>query len=32
MTWDQIFAWLIWPALVALVFGAGGLWLVRRIP
>jgi uncharacterized membrane protein YtjA (UPF0391 family) len=32
MTWSQIFAWIIWPALVAAFFGFGGLWLSRRIP
>jgi hypothetical protein len=30
MTWDQIFWWLIWPAIVAAFAGFGGLWLSRR--
>jgi hypothetical protein len=31
MTWDQIFWWLIWPALFAAAFGGWAFWLARRI-
>jgi hypothetical protein len=30
MTWDQVVVWLVWPAIVALIIGGGGLWLSRR--
>jgi hypothetical protein len=31
MTLEQIVWWLIWPAIVAVVAGGGGIWLSRRL-
>lgn len=30
MTWDQIFVWLIWPAILAAIVGFGSPWLSRH--
>jgi hypothetical protein len=32
VTWDQVLAWLIMPAVVAIILGGGGIWLSRRLP
>jgi hypothetical protein len=32
MSWDQLWVWVIWPVIVALILGVGGLWSARRIP
>ena len=32
MSWDQLWVWVIWPVIVALILGLGGLWSARRIP
>jgi hypothetical protein len=32
MSRDLLWVWVIWPVIVALVLGVGGLWLARRIP
>jgi hypothetical protein len=32
MTWDQVLAWLIIPAIGAIFIGGGAVWLSRRIP
>jgi hypothetical protein len=32
MTWDQAVTLLILPAVVALILGAGGLWLAKHTP
>ncbi len=32
MTWDLALTWFIMPAVVALILGAGGLWLAERTP
>jgi hypothetical protein len=32
MTWDQAVTLLILPGFVALLLGAGGIWLSRHIP
>jgi hypothetical protein len=31
MTGEQIFWWFIWPAIVAVIVGGGGVWLSRRL-
>jgi hypothetical protein len=31
MTFEQWFWWLIWPAIVALIAGGGGIWLSRHL-
>jgi hypothetical protein len=28
VTWDQVVIWLIVPAIVAIVIGSGGVWLI----
>jgi hypothetical protein len=30
MTWDLALTWFIMPAVVALILGAGGLWLAKQ--
>ena len=32
MTWDQVFVWLILPAIATVIIGGGAVWLSRRIP
>jgi hypothetical protein len=32
MTWDLALTWFIMPAVVALILGAGGLWLAKHTP
>jgi hypothetical protein len=32
MTWDLALTWFILPAAVAVILGAGGIWLSRRVP
>jgi hypothetical protein len=32
MTWDQVFVWLILPAIGIIIIGGGGIWLSRHIP
>ncbi len=29
MTTDQVLVWLVWPAVVAVIVGGGGIWLSR---
>jgi hypothetical protein len=31
MTTGQILWWLIWPAIVAIIAGGGGIWASRRL-
>jgi hypothetical protein len=31
MSWDQTWAWLLWPAIVALIMGIGGMAFARYI-
>ena len=31
MTTGEILTWLVWPAVVALLAGGGGLWLSRKL-
>jgi hypothetical protein len=31
MTAEQIVAWFVWPAIVALIVGGGGIWLSRKL-
>jgi hypothetical protein len=30
MDWNHIFITVVWPIIVALIIGGGGLWLNRR--
>jgi len=32
MTWDQVFSWLIMPAIGTIIIGGGAMWLSRHIP
>lgn len=31
MTTGQILVWLVWPAIVAILAGGGGIWLSRKL-
>jgi hypothetical protein len=31
MSFDQLWVWVMWPVIVALVLGLGGLWSARHI-
>ena len=31
MTWNELVVWLIWPGIVAIIAGGGGIWLSRRL-
>lgn len=31
MTTDQVLIWLVYPAIVAVLAGGGGIWLSRRL-
>ena len=28
---EQIWVWLVWPAIIAFLAGAGGIWLSRKL-
>jgi len=31
VTLDQVLTWLVWPAVVAILAGGGGIWLSRYL-
>ncbi len=31
MTTEQALIWFIWPAIIAIIAGGGGIWLSRRL-
>ena len=32
MTWDQIWAWLIWPGIATVVLCVAGIYAAKKIP